>query len=1217
MATSLRQRVAAGVLGALVLCTAPAVAQVDALTEFNRLEKQFDQDYDAARYRDAELTAQRMRELAEGPLRGRPGKLSMAVRRQGIAIHEQGRNAEAEAMYRWCLQFDEELYGRESDQVAVDLNNLGTVCKDLGRFNEAETYYRGALAIWERILKPGARNIGSAYQNLGDLYEIQGRYLEAEQACKRALAIVERQFGADHVKTASVLNNLANVYMDMARYAPAELLHKQALAIREKSLGPEHPDVATSLNNLGVLYGDLGRYVESEAVWRRALEISTKAHGLYHADVALRINNLGCLYVKVACYAEAEESFRHALSIREKILPPGHPDFAQSFHNLGLLCEDLGRHAEAEPFHKQALAIYEKAFGAESPAVADTLNNLAGVYRHQTRYGEAEELYKRALEIRKKAFGPLHPDVAEALGNLGALNDDQGRYADCETYTRQELAIFLQHFPPDHPRLCIPLNHLALNLSSQGYNRTAEKTHELVLAIQEKVYGPDHPDVATTLSNLANAKTRQDRDAEAEALHRRALAIRQKVFPSGHPDVAGSLHNLAMAIEKQGRDGEAEDAYRHALAIKEKFLGQDHPRVASTLNNLGWLYEKQGRHDDAAKMADRAVAIYERRPSAPCDQAHAHHLRAQVAWKTGRRTEALADMEKAMHFAEVQRARSSGREADRAWVFGGYADVFAWMALWQAEMGNFSEALDAIERSRARSMVDQMAARGIDLRAGVPEQEANSLEQRKREAQISMAKLEQDLAALERRQDLSAEARDEERKKLQAQLGSARFDHVTIYAEIHSASPAYRLALGKDHQAVTLERLSKWVAQQDALFLEYVLGEEGSFVLVVPGRGEPRLEKLLVTEDLAPALETQAGPLTVVALYKMLANDRQTGVLQPLRGAKEPANKDQLAAAMTAMWRLLIPVPERAALTEGRFKRLIVVPDGPLAQLPFETLTVDQAGQETVLLDVGPPVLYAPSATILLNLADRPVERIDVRREPVLAVGNPRYTAPGNAAEGLLAQITTRAQYIGAVGRFPPLPHTAWEIAWLAEVFGRKQIPVALLKEEEATEAAVRSNASGRRILHLACHGFTDQAYRNFFGALALAAGPNPEDPSDDGFLSLTDIYQLNLKGCELAILSACDTNVGPELRGEGVWALSRGFLVAGSRRVVASNWLVDDEAAASLMSYFYSILAKAAAAGEKPDYAEALWKAKRWLRSQEQWQSPYYWGSFVLIGPN
>ena len=74
---------------------------------------------------------------------------------------------------------------------------------------------------------------------------------------------------------------------------------------------------------------------------------------------------------------------------------------------------------------------------------------------------------------------------------------------------------------------------------------------------------------------------------------------------------------------------------------------------------------------------------------------------------------------------------------------------------------------------------------------------------------------------------------------------------------------------------------------------------------------------------------------------------------------------------------------------------------------------------------------------------------------------------------------------------------------------------------------------------------------------------------------------------------------------------------MAGSRRVVASNWLVDDEAAASLISYFCSSIARARRAGRPPDYAAALHKAKRWVRQQEKWKSPYYWGTFVLVGPN
>jgi CHAT domain-containing protein len=164
----------------------------------------------------------------------------------------------------------------------------------------------------------------------------------------------------------------------------------------------------------------------------------------------------------------------------------------------------------------------------------------------------------------------------------------------------------------------------------------------------------------------------------------------------------------------------------------------------------------------------------------------------------------------------------------------------------------------------------------------------------------------------------------------------------------------------------------------------------------------------------------------------------------------------------------------------------------------------------------------------------------------------------------------------------------------------------------------VRAQSAGHKVVHLACHGLVDQAHGNLFGALMFTPGPSADaDPGDDGCLTLAEIYQLDMKGCELAVLSACNTNFGPEQRGEGVAALSRGFLVAGARRVVASNWLVDDEAAASLISYYCSGLAQAEKKGGPVDYAQSLHNAKRWVRQQEKWKSPYYWGTFVLVGPN
>ena len=113
--------------------------------------------------------------------------------------------------------------------------------------------------------------------------------------------------------------------------------------------------------------------------------------------------------------------------------------------------------------------------------------------------------------------------------------------------------------------------------------------------------------------------------------------------------------------------------------------------------------------------------------------------------------------------------------------------------------------------------------------------------------------------------------------------------------------------------------------------------------------------------------------------------------------------------------------------------------------------------------------------------------------------------------------------------------------------------------------------------------GWPTEAYGNLFGALAFTPG-SQETGDDDGFLTLAEIYELPLAGTELAILSACDTNYGPEQKGEGIWSLSRGFPgCRAARRVVASNWLVDDEAGASLVSVYCGQVAKGQQSEARP----------------------------------
>jgi CHAT domain-containing protein len=218
--------------------------------------------------------------------------------------------------------------------------------------------------------------------------------------------------------------------------------------------------------------------------------------------------------------------------------------------------------------------------------------------------------------------------------------------------------------------------------------------------------------------------------------------------------------------------------------------------------------------------------------------------------------------------------------------------------------------------------------------------------------------------------------------------------------------------------------------------------------------------------------------------------------------------------------------------------------------------------------------------------------------------------------------IAARRWYGQRGGRLEELPSTALELEWVNAAYQGAGERVAWLREDWATERNVRGNVAGRRVVHFATHGLVDQRWGNVFGCLALTPGREGE-AEDDGMLTLGEIYGLPMGGCELVVLSACQTNLGPEQRGEGVQGLARGFLVAGARRVVASNWQVADEATAHLMAVFASYVGEDLEAGRAPDYAAALQKAKRWMRSQGRsggqaaWREPFFWAPFVLIGPH
>jgi CHAT domain-containing protein/Tfp pilus assembly protein PilF len=235
------------------------------------------------------------------------------------------------------------------------LNNLAQIHADQGRDDQAEPLYKRAIALMEKGMGLDSVEIAPVLNNLAALDQRQSRFAEAEPLFKRALAIREKALSREHPDVGQSLNNLGTLYVKQQRYADAEPLLQRALAIYQKIGGPEHPAVATLLNNLGQLYRDLNRDADAEAPIKRSLAIREKVLGPDHPDVARSLNNLAGLYEHQQRYADAEPLYRRALAIRERALGPDHPDVATSTSNLAYFLYASGRNADALPLAEKTL----------------------------------------------------------------------------------------------------------------------------------------------------------------------------------------------------------------------------------------------------------------------------------------------------------------------------------------------------------------------------------------------------------------------------------------------------------------------------------------------------------------------------------------------------------------------------------------------------------------------------------------------------------------------------------------------------------------------------------------------------------------------------------------------------------------------------------------------------------------------------------------------
>jgi CHAT domain-containing protein len=189
--------------------------------------------------------------------------------------------------------------------------------------------------------------------------------------------------------------------------------------------------------------------------------------------------------------------------------------------------------------------------------------------------------------------------------------------------------------------------------------------------------------------------------------------------------------------------------------------------------------------------------------------------------------------------------------------------------------------------------------------------------------------------------------------------------------------------------------------------------------------------------------------------------------------------------------------------------------------------------------------------------------------------------------------------------RFDRLRATRREAEGIVTLAREKSLKAVDFQANRAT--ATSAELSQYRLLHFATHGLLNSQHPELSGVVLSLV--DEQGRPQDGFLRLHEIYNLKL-GADLVVLSACQTALGKEIKGEGLVRLTRGFMYAGVPRVVASLWRVPDKATAELMKRFYQGMLRE---GLTP--AAALRAAQVSLWKERRWRQPYYWAAFVLQG--
>jgi len=955
-----------------------------------------------------------------------------------------------------------------------------------------------------------------------------------------------------------------NVMM-LGKYDSSLTLLEMNLELGKSKLGKIHSEVAQTYNNMGTVYWYDGKYDKALEMHENSLSIKSALFGEASQEVAGTYINLGLTYHKKGDYDKALEMYQTALNIGVPIYGENNGRIAANYNNIGNVYLYKGDYDKALDNQLKALSIRLNVYGEEHPTVASSYTNIGIIYGSMGDYDKEIEFYQRALSIRLNLLGEKHPDIALVYGNIGTVYENKKDFNKALEYFNKALSIRLNLTGEDHPSVALLYNNMG---ESYRALKDLEKSFELLnksLALRLKLMGSNHPDVAITYGNIGQTYFDSGDYQASREYFVNCYKIWSSLFGEKHPEVGLAYYNIARSYKQQNNfDSSLVYCQKSLISLVIDFEDTSifsNPvldNINSELNLLKTL-----------KLKADIFSIISNNEST--EQLEYSLLNYQLASN-------LADMIRIGFKAEGSKFLLGDQTSD---LYSNAMKTSLRLFSINEDISKKEQAFNFIEKSKSAVLQEGLLESKARQFANLPQSVLDDEKEIKKDISFYKTQLEKELQKKDQRDSIKI-------LEYQNRLFSLNQSYDVFVQSIEKNYPAY-YDLKYQTRAITISEIQKQLDAKTAL-LQYFVGDSSIYIASVTNENLEILE-LKKPDDFAELVRTYYSAIIKSENEKYISSSNKITDL------------------------LITPVLNSIKSKD----RLVIIPHDILFKLPFEALFTKpqsvKAKDFTKLnyLITDFEISYHYSATLFVGQKEKEKKTASknfIGFAPVFPkddlIG---YTiSSGNQTE-LLALSDEVVRSLSIDGKtFDELKYSEWEVNSIIDLFVAKkpkQINTAYFYSD-AKEDSFKSNVNDYKIVHIASHSFMNEVQPDISGI--IFSQPTDSSFSNDGILYASETYNLDLNA-DLVVLSSCESGLGKLFKGEGMIALTRGFLYSGTSNILFSLWKIPDKHTSELMVEFYRQMISG------KSYSESLRQAKLKLIKNEVTARPRSWAGFLLIG--